>query len=1476
MPNNDVIEILFGVKGGGVLSGESGKKIHSELTQIAEQISLKINIDQKYFHEQLLKLKSDLDKTLGDLKIRVVAEQPKQPVGGSSPVGAGNKNKATEQQKKTFSELIKLYKEYITLQSKANVTPTANVKFGDNLAETYQKQAAVAQVAFAKLRDSLGDDSLTTEQKQALNELIKEYNALLVKQQEVYSAKQSEKYANSTITGYDKVISKGEQLYSTYNYLITHNKEAKAAYDALKASMSQPLSSNPEEAAEQLRRLKEQVNATSATLGKLNIQSDTLGNKIRKAFETGIVQKFSYALLALAMNAIRKVYQNVVNLDKAMTDLRIVTRATTKQYKEFSTNVAKTAREIGASVEDLIRSTTTFARLGYSLKEAQELAKLTTQYSNTSGVSVSDATTNITGILKAFDLGADDLEDVLDRIIYIGNNYAISQAEIGEAMNNTASALAANGNSLQEAMGILTAANVTMQNVSKSSTAVRTISARIARSTSELDELGEDSGTVLSTSSLDKKIRGITNGLVTITDNQGELRSTYDILSDLASVWDKLSSTEQASIANDIAGTRQQAAFYSIMQNWGDAESIVASQGAAYGSLEKANEEYVNSIQGHLNQINATWEEFSKNMLNSNLVKFVLNIVQGIANLLNGLSKIGDGLLVQIPLIGVALSAIYAILVKIKGTQIWSSFISGLKKVFAPITKLIAAIKQKAAAHRDGANAAREEAFAEEQAASTMENASNKTAISAGSILASIATVAAALGIIWTIMEKGDKWVSWVVLVGAIIVGVIAGIGLAVKISCAVADKSIKAFMASNPIGWILGLLTAIVSLVMAIINLCKQPSYEDLKEEAEDAKSAWSEFNNTLKETKNKLEEVNEQIAELQSKIDNNEPLTLVEEKQLAALKQAQITYQQMVDAQQDAANIAAADAQKKVKAALDKYNRDNKSRVVSFLTKANKNSWGSLTSAEKKAISDYMAEVYDNLDEFEYDTPEYDKNGNIIKGLESWQLAINDYWDEYFTMLDRVSIAKGDYATAWESATSRIKFSSAIKALKEYANEAHVTSEGIGELVGNNQDVKEFVDYLNSIGLWEGNASFVEQVKQLADGLIYVTKEKYADQLNEFTDAFDALSGALKDVADNGIIANETIKEMLKEYPNLTEKFFNLTDQGYQLKPEFADMSTNEVLRLYAIEGLQEYVDEYERCQKELEEHGDDDFAEQAIENAANAQENLNTAISTYATLLRTAEFDALKDALEKQKDALEDQFDVYNELIELRKELLSTYEEEVNYKNELNKKQAAVADLQTQLSLAQLDNSASGQARARRLQSQLDEAKEELNSFTLEKAIDRLQDYLDADSQEYEAFINQKVAELQETIENLAKNFKLEIDTSSEPITITPTYHQGGFVGGVTKLKSNEEFAKLLEGERVSTPAQMDTFMRKTLPAIAAGGGGAVIQNNSPLIELNCGNVTENTLPELKNIVNQAVEKIEKNMANALSRTGYKKKN
>ena len=132
--------------------------------------------------------------------------------------------------------------------------------------------------------------------------------------------------------------------------------------------------------------------------------------------------------------------------------------------------------------------------------------------------------------------------------------------------------------------------------------------------------------------------------------------------------------------------------------------------------------------------------------------------------------------------------------------------------------------------------------------------------------------------------------------------------------------------------------------------------------------------------------------------------------------------------------------------------------------------------------------------------------------------------------------------------------------------------------------------------------------------------------------------------------------------------------------------------------------------------------------------------------------------------------------------------------------------------------------------------------------------------------------------ETINNLAETFQIDLTPNSDgSITGVASHHGGGFVGNMVTLKSNEEFAKLLNGELVSTPKQMDNFMRRTLPHMLSyeGGSQAIINNNSPLIEIKCGNIDEDTIPQLKNLVSQAVSKIEENMKDALTRTGYKKK-
>ena len=111
--------------------------------------------------------------------------------------------------------------------------------------------------------------------------------------------------------------------------------------------------------------------------------------------------------------------------------------------------------------------------------------------------------------------------------------------------------------------------------------------------------------------------------------------------------------------------------------------------------------------------------------------------------------------------------------------------------------------------------------------------------------------------------------------------------------------------------------------------------------------------------------------------------------------------------------------------------------------------------------------------------------------------------------------------------------------------------------------------------------------------------------------------------------------------------------------------------------------------------------------------------------------------------------------------------------------------------------------------------------------------------------------------------------------KPVYRLQKYHAGGFVGDFSALTPNEEFAKLLKGEFVTTPAQMKRFMEDTLPRIAnytATGGSN--EFNAPLIEVLCENVTSESLPELERVVNEAVKEIKKQLDSGMSRTGYKR--
>lgn len=324
-----------------------------------------------------------------------------------------------------------------------------------------------------------------------------------------------------------------------------------------------------------------------------------------------------------------------------MTQLRIVTNESEGAYQRYGDEVARTAQKIGSSMTDIIDATTVFARLGYSLEESSTLAELTAMLQRVGDIDAGDAQSALTSIIKAYDLDVKDMELVMDKLVTVGNNFPISVSEIATGMMNASSALAAAGNSFDKSVALLAAANTTLQDVNKSSTGLRTITARIRKTDSELGDLGE----VMTESVYADLVGALTKHNVALRDAKGEYRDTYDIMQDIANVWDQMNSSEQAALAELAAGNRQQTVFYSIIENFNEvaAKSMDKMSGAS-GSMRQAYGEWMESMSAHIETFKAAFQGLSSDLISSGLLNGLVDIGTAIINIIDGVVRLNDKL----------------------------------------------------------------------------------------------------------------------------------------------------------------------------------------------------------------------------------------------------------------------------------------------------------------------------------------------------------------------------------------------------------------------------------------------------------------------------------------------------------------------------------------------------------------------------------------------------------------------------------------------------------------------------------------------------------------------------------------------------------------------------------------------------------------------------------------------------------------
>ena len=410
------------------------------------------------------------------------------------------------------------------------------------------------------------------------------------------------------------------------------------------------------------------VTDLSARLSNLEVEAsrcgattETLSQKLSRLFKEHFQTAIAMAGVAMVKQGLREVYNNVVDIDTSMTNLKKVTNETESAYSSFLSSASSQARELGASISDVIDSTAEWSRLGYTLDESQELAKWSTVLSNIGdGIdSASDAASYLVSILKGFRMEADEVEHVVNVLNSVGNNEPISESGIAEALVRSASALSAAGNSFEESVSLISAANSVLQDPDTVGTTLKTISMYLRASKTDAEAFGVSVDDMAgSVSELRSELKSLT-GVDIMKDAAGtEFKSTYQILKEISAVWDKLTDVSKANVTEMLGGKRNSNAVLSVIEQFSIAEKSMEDAANSSNSAMTEQERMMDSIEGRLKRLNANFEKFSNDVLSSDLVKFFVTLATKIVDAADGMVNLAG----SIPAITAAISGVLSVM----------------------------------------------------------------------------------------------------------------------------------------------------------------------------------------------------------------------------------------------------------------------------------------------------------------------------------------------------------------------------------------------------------------------------------------------------------------------------------------------------------------------------------------------------------------------------------------------------------------------------------------------------------------------------------------------------------------------------------------------------------------------------------------------------------------------------------------------
>ena len=404
--------------------------------------------------------------------------------------------------------------------------------------------------------------------------------------------------------------------------------------------------------------------STLGRLGKLDTGIKSVSKTTEKLFNTigntvrwGVVASGFQSVL----NSAHQTVQYVRDLDTSLTNIMMVTQQSKEQMNEFAQSANDAAKALSSTTVNMTDAALVFAQQGFDTSMSEQLAQRSTQLANISQQDTPTTSDQITTIMNAYDFTGDleQIDAAMDSWANVANVSAADVEELATAAQKAASTANTTGVSFDQLNAqIATIESVTREAPENIGNALKTIYSRFADiSLGNTLEDGVDLGTIAET---------LGQVGVEVLDDEGRMNNIGDVMEQLMQVWQTLDQTQQNAISTVIAGRYQLSRFQALMNRSDLYEDYLGASENATGTADQMQDIYANSMEGRLNQLQATAEGIFNDIFNTDDFYGMIDALTTVLDLTNQwVNAIGGG--------GVALQGLGAIATRVFSDNIAQS-----------------------------------------------------------------------------------------------------------------------------------------------------------------------------------------------------------------------------------------------------------------------------------------------------------------------------------------------------------------------------------------------------------------------------------------------------------------------------------------------------------------------------------------------------------------------------------------------------------------------------------------------------------------------------------------------------------------------------------------------------------------------------------------------------------------------------------